>query len=294
MIFSQTKIMTKDADSLPSLNKMRFPAYRTLKRGVRIGENDINVKQDFSDVMIDQVRLQSYKEFFNFSSEFPFSFFYILAQRAQLSVMLNKEFTIAIPGLIHLNNNLEILTEVDFESQFNIEVQGKVNSKTSGSLFPNFDVKFLQNGKIVAKCSSGYLAKRKKKSKSDSTGKKETNIPIFNDAIHSETWELSKSLGKSYGKVSGDSNPIHTSKLFAKFAGFKRPIIQGWYSASRVIQSANSLIQNISSIEVHFNKPIYLPSSVQLDLFKQTDELYNFNVNSPNEGLTHLYGLLKT
>ena len=94
----------RDDGTLLSLKKMRFPAYRTFRRGVRIGDNDIKLKQMFNDILVDQNRVQSYREFFGFSHEFPMTYLYILAQRAQLAVMLKKEFTIAIPGLIHLRN----------------------------------------------------------------------------------------------------------------------------------------------------------------------------------------------
>ncbi|MEZ4685600.1 MAG: MaoC/PaaZ C-terminal domain-containing protein [Bacteroidia bacterium] len=45
-------------------------------------------------------------------------------------------------------------------------------------------------------------------------------------------------MAKRYAAISGDKNPIHTSTMFAKMAGFNKRIIHGWYNASRACASA--------------------------------------------------------
>ncbi|MHA2277043.1 MAG: MaoC/PaaZ C-terminal domain-containing protein, partial [Candidatus Kariarchaeaceae archaeon] len=250
----------------------------------------------FSDVTIDKSRLSEYRGLLNFPQELPFSYLYILAQRAQLAVMLESEFSISIPGMIHLNNNLIYHNTIDPNTPMVIKTTVSVESKTTGSLYPNSEVEFYQNDEKVASCLSGYLVKRKSKGQQTKKVRVPIEIPQISSTEFSETWEISKSIGKEYGKVSGDRNPIHTSKLFAKFVGFKRQIVHGWYSASRVIRAAQHLIENINQIHVNFNKPLYLPGTAKLKLEKSktnTDKI-NFTVTSLDSNITHLYGDLQT
>lgn len=274
---------------------MRFAAFRTFRRGAKIDVDGINLTHTFPEVMIENKLLDQYRTFFDFSESLPFSYLYILAQRAQVALMLDNQFTISIPGMIHINNNLVQHGVVNPELPIEIEVSILVESKPEGSLFPNSEVLYFQGGAKVATCKSGYLVKRKSQSKSKSSKKHKTATSELSSTKHSATWDLSKSLGKKYSNVSGDKNPIHSSKLFAKFMGFKRPIIHGWCSVSQVIKEVNYINENVNEIEVNFNKPIFLPSTVQIDIEDPNSENKSrFIVKTPDKDLIHLYGYTRS
>lgn len=90
-----------------------LPAYFSLRKGVRIGEENIYLEERFSDVFIDEQQRQQYIEFFGFNQSLPLPLLYPLAQRAHLALMLDKRFTIALPGMVHLENKLFLLGETD-------------------------------------------------------------------------------------------------------------------------------------------------------------------------------------
>lgn len=273
---------------------MRFKAFRTFRRGAKINEDGIDLSHTFPDVLIDDKLLDQYRAFFNFSENLPFSYLYILAQRAQVALMVDKRYTISVPGMIHINNKLTQHEVVNPELPIQIDVSITVEHKLEGSLFPNTKVLFHQDGNKVATCNSGYLVKRKSKSK---TSKKYNQvIPILSSSTHSARWDLSKSLGKKYSNVSGDKNPIHSSKLFAKFMGFKRPIIHGWCSVSQVISEVNQINESVNEIEVNFNKPIFLPSSVRIEFenLNSEDNISRFIVKTSDKDLIHLYGYTRS
>ncbi|MCE7736769.1 MAG: hypothetical protein GPJ54_17940 [Candidatus Heimdallarchaeota archaeon] len=289
----RTKI--KLGTTLPILQKMRFSAFKTFRRGVKIDDNGIDLTHTFPAVLIDTKLLEQYRAFFDFTEDLPFSYLYILAQRAQVALMLDKRFTISIPGMIHINNKLTQHEVVNPELPIEIKISITVESKLEGSLYPNSEVLYYQDGNKVATCNSGYLVKRKSKSKSKTSKKPKDVIQKLSSVTHSVPWELTKSLGKKYSNVSGDKNPIHSSKLFAKFLGFKRPIIHGWCSVSQVIKDASQFNNNVREVKVNFNKPIFLPSTVQID-FDETDAEINksqFMVKTPGNDLIHLYGYIK-
>ncbi|MFV2014699.1 MAG: MaoC/PaaZ C-terminal domain-containing protein [Candidatus Heimdallarchaeota archaeon] len=275
---------------------MRFSVFKTFRRGVKIKKNDINLAYTFPKVLIEHKKLEQYRVFFEFSDKLPFPYLYILAQRAQVALMLNPGFTISVPGMIHINNKLIQYETINPKLPIELETSISVEAKSEGSLFPKAEVIYYQDGIKVALCESGYLIKRKSKSSNIKTMKQKIEIPKLSLAIHSVSWNISKSLGKKYSKVSGDKNPIHNSRLFARFMGFKQPIIHGWCSVSQVIKEVSQLSNKVNEVMVNFNKPIFLPSTVQIDFeeFNSENNTIKFNVQSPSNGLIHLYGYVKS
>lgn len=261
---------------LPLLSQMRIPAALSLLRGKKIKPEGIHIHQYYEAVSIDQNALENYIDFMGFDNNQPLTYLYILAQRAQLASMLQPLFTIAIPGLIHVENELEKTGSVDFNAPFDLQVKGRVDYKKTGSLIPIFEVDFMQSGKRVARCKSVYLAKRKQKKSS----KKQNEVVHSMKPDFQECWALSADMGKKYARVSGDQNPIHTSTFFARLMGLKQPIVHGWYMVSRLCEQIERLKQEeVESIQVQFKNPVYLPSTSTFE-FSEKNNNISFSISN--------------
>jgi acyl dehydratase len=79
-----------------------------------------------------------------------------------------------------------------------------------------------------------------------------------------EQWSLPENLGRVYGAVSGDRNPIHLHPLSAKAFGFPRAIAHGMWTASRIASALGDDLPDACTLGVRFERPILLPASVQL------------------------------
>ncbi|MEZ4685598.1 MAG: hypothetical protein R3B47_05905 [Bacteroidia bacterium] len=53
-----------------------------MRKGVRIGKEDIRLEQTFKDVSIHEAQRNQYRQFFGFEQELPLPLLYPLAQRA--------------------------------------------------------------------------------------------------------------------------------------------------------------------------------------------------------------------
>ena len=51
----------------------------------------------------------------------------------------------------------------------------------------------------------------------------------------SVVWEMPSNLGRRYGAIAGDRNPIHMWPITARLFGFKRHIIHGMWLLGRAI-----------------------------------------------------------
>ena len=76
-------------------------------------------------------------------------------------------------------------------------------------------------------------------------------------------WSLPENLGRSYGAVSGDRNPIHLYPLTAKALGFPRHIAHGMWSKARCIAALENRLPDQVRVEVAFKKPIFLPGKAR-------------------------------
>ena len=276
------------AKQLPSLSHMLLPTIFSMGRGVKIAESGIKLQKSFAEVRLDATAMQAFADFLDSENKAHLSYLYCLAQRAQIAVMLDRKFSIALPGMVHLENVLKEIAPWSPDKAFQIEVNIQVEHKNEGALIPRCQVDFIQEDQKVVSCSSVYMARRKSK---NSGKKKEKQTPVFPEAILSQEWKIAKNTGRGYAKVSGDSNPIHTMGFFAKLMGFKRPIAHGWYSVARAVVEAEAHLQKpIRQIEVAFKSPVFLPSQQNFALFEAEKET-GFSLHNSN-GKLALHGTL--
>jgi acyl dehydratase len=78
----------------------------------------------------------------------------------------------------------------------------------------------------------------------------------------SAQWHLPGDLGRRYGAVSGDRNPIHTHALSAKLFGFPRAIAHGMWSLAHCLAALEGPLPDRFTIDVRFGRPILLPATV--------------------------------
>jgi len=256
-------------EKLPLLENIFLKSFLTITRGVKIEKEGIQLSKTFRNVEIDKPSLERFSAYMGWKGQVPLPYYYIMAQRAQAHIMLSEDFTIALPGMIHLSNELEILKPVNSTQSFDITSKVNVEYKEEGSLIPLFEVTFYQNDNPTIICKSTYLAKRKSKK---TTKKARKEIQILSNPDHLINWKIEKGMGKSYGRASGDKNPIHTSNLFAKIVGFRGMIMQGWYMASRIVFEYEKIHKkSCNYLHVDFISPLYMPSTPIL-IFKRTND----------------------
>jgi acyl dehydratase len=72
-------------------------------------------------------------------------------------------------------------------------------------------------------------------------------------------WRVPERVGADYAAVSGDRNPIHTSRLGARLFGFPRPIAHGMWSKARALAALEGRLPDAFTVDVAFKKPLFLP-----------------------------------
>ena len=84
-------------------------------------------------------------------------------------------------------------------------------------------------------------------------------------------WRLPADAGLTFALLTGDINPIHWMRPYARAAGFRSPILHGFSTLARAIEGlvrtlfAGS-VTRLASVDVRFTRPLALPARVGLYL----------------------------
>ncbi|MFR9795385.1 MaoC family dehydratase, partial [Streptomyces sp. MS06] len=74
-------------------------------------------------------------------------------------------------------------------------------------------------------------------------------------------WRLADDLGRRYGAVSGDRNPIHLHPLTARLFGFPRTVAHGMWTVARCLAAHG--VPDAVHAHAEFRSPVLLPGTVR-------------------------------
>jgi hypothetical protein len=140
-------------------------------------------------------------------------------------------------------------------------------------------------GELVWECDSTYLS-RGRGTEAAPSGE---SPPQASAGPPVARWRLPDDLGRRYGAVSGDRNPIHLYPLTAKAFGFPRHIAHGMWTKARSIAAIENRLPEAVTVEVAFKKPVFLPGTVVFAA-RQDDDGWTFALTNPKDGSPHLLG----
>jgi acyl dehydratase len=119
-----------------------------------------------------------------------------------------------------------------------------------------------------------------------SSGDEDAQLPV------TATWRLPGDLGRRYGSVSGDMNPIHIHPLSARLFGFPTAIAHGMWTKARCLAALDPRLPDSFAVEVEFKKPILLPATVEFSEREETGGI-RFAVRGAGKGTAHLDGRVR-
>ena len=121
---------------------------------------------------------------------------------------------------------------------------------------------------------------------------KKTPVCVPVDARPIADWRISADAGLSFACLTGDFNPIHWVKTYAKVAGFGRTILHGFGSLAGAVERIRKTqwagdIHGPKGLKVRFTRPLKLPAKVKI--YVHGDAFY---IGSAPGGRAYLEGTL--
>jgi MaoC dehydratase-like protein len=229
----------------------------------------------------------------------PPTYPHVLAFPLHMAVMADGSFPFGAVGLVHLENRIVQHRRIAIDEELTIEVKPtKLQDHPRGRTF-SLQTKAISDGQLVWESTSTMLRRGtpSNASKADHPELHQVSDPPGRklDAVRAEgpaagaEWKLGGDLGRRYGTVSGDRNPIHMHALTAKPLGFPRAIAHGMWTKARCLAALESRLPDAFAVGVRFRKPILLPGRVEFASSSEGDPI-EFAVRDAKSGAPHLEG----
>ncbi|SDF56356.1 MaoC like domain-containing protein [Lentzea fradiae] len=187
---------------------------------------------------------------FGLRDALPLTYPHVLGFPLQMKLMTGDGFPFPLPGLVHLANRITQSRPLTLDEPLEITVSARdLRPHAQGT---QVDVVTSVSG--VWEGVSTYLHR---------TGGSPGSGEQPQRPSASAVWRVPADVGRRYGAVSGDRNPIHLHPLSAKAFGFPRAIAHGMWTKARCLAALEGRLPGAVSAEVRFRKPLLVPGRAE-------------------------------
>lgn len=213
----------------------------------------------------DPDRVRAYRGVCGFpdTGRLPLTYPHILGAPLHLELAGHPEFPLPGMGVVHVRNRITQHRPIAPDEALSLEcwVEGHEEARLGWEFGLVTQVRV--GDEVVWESVSTALSRRKGKPGPRPPRPAGESLDPPGSPQRSAVWSLAEDLGRRYGRVSRDYNPIHMYALTAKAFGFKRAIIHGMWSLARCMAELDGdLPDSPITIDVAFRKPIELPGRV--------------------------------
>jgi hypothetical protein len=204
-----------------------------------------------------------------FTESLPVLYPHVMAGGMHMNMLTHKVFPFGLLGAVHLKNTITQHKAIAISDKMDIHAQMGGFRLTAKGVEFDFSTQVKIADEVVWEELSIYFMAGKFGGKENPSTETSFELASLDNLSDVASWAVPKNRGKKYASISGDYNPIHTSKYLAKLFGFKRDIAHGFgILAQAVNQSELANKTHISAgkcqVDVIFKGPLYLESDASL------------------------------
>jgi hypothetical protein len=276
--------------SPPSLLPLYAKAAATspLHRG---GESLPDSVYTLTDQRIDAAHLASFQRVcgYRVTDVLPPTYLHVLAFPLSVALMTERAFPFPLVGMVHVNNSITLARAVRADEAVDFEVRAaELRPHPTGRQF-DLLAQATVEGEVVWSGRSTYL--RREKSSGEKKSEKRPELDPQTGAA--SIVRVPAHIGRRYGAVSGDRNPIHLHNLTAKAFGFPSAIAHGMWLKARTLATLEGRLPDAFTVDVAFKLPVLLPSAVSVAAAQQ-NEGWTLDVRNAKSGKPHLAGTVSS
>jgi len=235
-------------------------------------------------VIVNRDRMAEYDRVcgFRLTDALPPTYPHVLAFPLALTVMSTPSFPFPLIGLVHVANRVTVVRPVDSGETLDLSVYAvDLRPHPRGRQLDIVTTASVED-EVVWRGTATYLRRERPATDGDR--------PAGDDRRRDcARWLVPAQVGTGYARVSGDHNPIHTSRLGAMLFGFSRQIAHGMWSKARCLAALEGRLPEAYTVDVSFKTPILLPATVA---FSSTPA-WEFALRDARSGKPHLTGTVR-
>ncbi|MEU0979698.1 MaoC family dehydratase [Streptomyces griseus] len=193
------------------------------------------------------------------SGALPLTYPHVLAFPLTMRLMTGRAFPLPVLGLVHTWIEITPHRTVQPAERLELSVYARELTPHRRGTEVTMTTEARVDGELVWESSSGYLSRHRRDTPGHTPPDRAATAPEDLPA-HAE-WRLPGDLGRRYGAVSGDRNPIHLHPLTARLFGFPRAVAHGMWTVARCLAEADDPA-GIRGVRADFRAPVLLPATV--------------------------------
>jgi acyl dehydratase len=294
---------TRTLDSPPAILPLYARAAAPLIPGASLlpfvpgrGKDVPDLELELPGVVPDTEKVAAYARVCGFTlrDTLPPTYPHVLAFPLHMAVMADSSFPFGAVGLVHVENRIVQHRPISIGEELKLRVrptplEPHPRGRTFGLVTEAWSGRqkaWESTSTMLRRGGDDEKGERSKETAAKSAAESENELTV------SAEWRVGGDLGRRYGAVSGDRNPIHMHSLTAKPLGFPSAIAHGMWTKARCLAALEGRLPDAFAVEVRFRKPIHLPGRVEF-LSDAGDEEIHFAVRDAKRQIPHLEGHVK-
>jgi hypothetical protein len=275
---------------MPQISPLSPKVIGTLGRKPKPGIELPKMSVELANVGFDSDKLRAYREICGFEGgAVPLPYPQVNAITLQMHLLTQPQFPLPLVGLVHLKNTIEQKRELHEDETFHTRVALVAQKTTDKGLEFELETTCTDKGGAVAWRAVATVLNRAKAAPKRK-GPPPPPPPAQLGQYH--LIDAPEDIGRRYGRISGDMNPIHLYPLTAKFLGFDRHIAHGMWTMARCCALLQKeLGGSPRRLDTQFRQPLFLPTRAALR-YGASGNGVGFSLFGVRSGKLHLEGLL--
>ncbi len=214
------------------------------------------------DLLADPGRLTAYQHLVGEpgTDALPAGFVHVLAFPVAMDLMVREGFPLPLLGMVHLGNRVEQRRPLLLGEALDVVVHAERMVPHRAGVSVDLVVDVTVGPEVVWHGVSTYLAGGVRLAGADRPER--TEKPAWTPPTPTGQWRLTPHDARLYAAVSGDRNPIHSSKVGARLFGFPQTIAHGMHTAARALADVGAARGGAFTWDVRFAAPVLLPGTV--------------------------------
>jgi len=249
-----------------------------------------------ADVPVDPARLAVYRQVCGYPSAevVPTAYPHVLAFPLHMALMTDPAFPFPVVGLVHVENEISQHRTLEAGERLAVAVTASRPRAHPRGLTFDLLTTARAEGRVVWQERSRMLHRQSGTEVHTGVGSHRAepspeDLPGGSGSIEAQ-WRAPADIGRRYGSVSGDRNPIHMSRLSARALGFPKAIAHGMWSKARCLAALEQQLPAQTTVSVSFRRPVMLPATVRFHSSQQRDGTLEFRLAGEAGGGLHLWG----
>jgi hypothetical protein len=246
------------------------------------------------EVRVDVAKLRAYADVCGFTlrNDLPVTYPFVLGFPLHMALMTDGSFPFPAIGLVHMHNRIVQHRPISIAETLSVAVRAQnLQPHPKGRTF-ELITEVRSGDELVWEDIATIFRAGGGKGEAPAGSEDPTAGVAALKIAPTDEWRLKGDLGRRYGFVAGDVNPIHLHPLSAKLFGFPRAIAHGMWTKAHALATLQDQLPDAYAVDVRFQRPVLLPTTVGFGSAETDGGGLAFVLQDQRKGTPHLRGVV--